>query len=384
MTGIFTIKSNVPAAALLTISFASTTFSQAAAKNTADSSGMLWYGLGLIGIVSLIGLLLWGRRKKSSAPERSKSYSGEIDSLDVDEEMEWLRKQKNGIVKRKKKNQTAKWSHTDKISKDADDTLATAAFKQKIKDLQYTQLPINSFSELRNAKPFDLLPLSDDEALMSAIEQTQDEFEEDEQVRDLALRILAAFRTRNSVESLSQIALYDLSVNLRSKAVNILTEFDHESVFEAILLACADPTREVRAAAARGLFRLSFDRADAWIRIAETRDEFRMRQAARAAIEADIVARSLDRLIHEDLKIAHEAFALVALLIKSGETEQIFAAVRNHQNTDIRCALLHVLKVVKDESTLPQLHELQQDRSLHPELLAKVEEVIQSFELVAA
>ncbi|MEO6051318.1 MAG: hypothetical protein ABIP78_08305 [Pyrinomonadaceae bacterium] len=74
---------------------------------------------------------------------------------------------------------------------------------------------------------------------------------------------MTAFRTRNSVEALSQIALYDLSSNLRSKAVATLTDFDHESVFEAILLACADPTREVRAASARGVFRLNFDRADA-------------------------------------------------------------------------------------------------------------------------
>ena len=87
-------------------------------------------------------------------------------------------------------------------------------------------------------------------------------------------------------------------------------------------MACADPTREVRAAAARGLFRLNFDRADAWKRIIETRDEFRMSHAARAATEAGIVAKSFDRLIHEDLKVAYEAFALVTLLIRSGETRE--------------------------------------------------------------
>ena len=70
------------------------------------------------------------------------------------------------------------------------------------------------------------IPAPSDDALMSAVEQTQDEYEEDEEIRDLAVRILAAFKTRNSVEALSQVALYDLSSNLRSKAVSILADFD--------------------------------------------------------------------------------------------------------------------------------------------------------------
>ena len=39
----------------------------------------------------------------------------------------------------------------------------------------------------------------------------QAQYEEDEEVRELAVRILAAFKTKNSVEALSQVAIYDLS-----------------------------------------------------------------------------------------------------------------------------------------------------------------------------
>lgn len=81
---------------------------------------------------------------------------------------------------------------------------------------------------------------------------------------------------KGKADSFLEFDRVDLSSNLASKAVATLTDFDHESVFEAILLACADPTREVRAAAARGLFRLNFDRADAWKRIIESNDEFRI------------------------------------------------------------------------------------------------------------
>ena len=40
----------------------------------------------------------------------------------------------------------------------------------------------------------------------------------------------------------------------------------------------------------------------------ETYDEFRMSHAARAAVESGIVVKSFERLVHDDLKIAYEAF----------------------------------------------------------------------------
>ena len=225
---------------------------------------------------------------------------------------------------------------------------------------------------------------SDDPSLLSAIEQANEEYEEDESVRDLAVRILTAFRNRNSVEALSQIALYDLSSNLRSKAVTVLADFDHESVFEALLLACADPTREVRAAAARGLFRLSFDRAHAWKRIIEANDDFRMSHAARAAVESGIVAKSFDRLIHEDLKIAYEAFSLVSLLIKAGETDTVFEALRDHKDDRVKYALLHVLKVHRDPRTLSRLNDLRLGRSWPTDLSDRMRDTVKSLEQVAA
>ena len=211
---------------------------------------------------------------------------------------------------------------------------------------------------MERARTFDPLLISNDESLISAIEQTYDEFEEDEQVRELAVRVLAAFKTRNSVEALSQVALYDLSSNVRSKAVAILADYDHESVFETILSACADPTREVKAAAARALFKVSFDRSDAWTRISESGDTYKMKHAARAAIAGGLLERSFDRLIHQDSKVVYEAVALVALLINAGETDEIFKAIEYHRHTGVKLALLHVIKVLKNEETLSGLYSL--------------------------
>ncbi|MEQ1922861.1 MAG: HEAT repeat domain-containing protein [Pyrinomonadaceae bacterium] len=373
-------------------------------KQFVDGSGdRMWYTMGFVIVASLAAAAFLWRRSKKGKDQPQYNYgsryqdyynnnSYDMDGVDAEKELEWLRKakksssnapkltfdMKKGGVVRKKGITATNSAGIDEANLD------TKLFQEKMRKLQYAQLPINSFSTLTPSKKFEVLPVSDDESLLNAIEQANEEYEEDESVRELAVKILSAFRTQNSIDGLSQIALYDLSANLRSKAVTTLTDFDHESVFEPILLACADPTREVRAAAARGLFRLNFDRADAWKRILETGDEFRMRHAARAAVEAGIVLKAFERLVHDDLKIAYEAFVLVAMLIKAGETEEIFAAIREHRDERVKFALLHVLKSLKDERSLDSLNELRAGDQFPTDVMDRITDTIKSFEQVPA
>ena len=361
-----------------------------------------WWYIALFVLSSgLVGAVIWlikSKKEKTLAVEKSKNVKKtpeEIEghSFDADKELEWLRKNQNIINKRGKKkdlqnkmpkNLPQAGNILNRLDTAESGITSDEVLQEKLENLQYRQLPIARIEKIELARPFTPLPLSNDQALMSAIEQVQDEYEEDEEVRDLALRILAAFKTRNSVESLSQIALYDLSSNLRSKAVGTLTEFDHDSVFEPILLACADPTREVRAAAARGLFRLSFDRADGWTRISETGDEFKMRQAARAAIEADLVKRTFDRLAHTDRKSAYEAVTLVALLLRAGETREVFDALKSHPVMNVRKAILQIIKFTKEPNSLEGLYSLLEKNSLPADLHKEVDETIQEIGLVMA
>ncbi len=370
----------------------------AAERRIVETSGDSWWLTIFFVAVALLffgsAVFLWNRSKRGLArrtedtADRYSNYysqthqSYELDNVDAEMELEWLRKAKKTTKPAKsgarKEKPSRRTDEREELNLDA------RMFQEKMRRLQYVQLPINSFSQLAPAKGYAPLPTANDAALLSAIEQANEEFEEDEAVRELALKVLAMFRTTNSVEALAQIALYDLSSNLRSKAVTTLTEFDHESVFETILLACADPTREVRAAAARGLFRLSFDRAHAWKRLLESDDAFRMTHAARAAIEAGIVTKSLDRLIHEDVKVAYEAFALTSLLIRAGETREIFEAVREHKDERVKFALLHVIKVHKDDRMLGELVRLQREVSLPAEVAERMRETVKSFEAVTA
>lgn len=374
---------------------ASTVLAQPAASESSSSS---WWVIMVILVFGGLAMAAYFWRKATAVALESAAgsenryanyYSNTHESYeltDADAELEWLRKAKRSSAKQKSASPKISYNAAkpEAAATPADKDLDAKTFQEKMRKLQYAQLPINSFNELRRSRLFDPLFDSGDPALLNAIEQANEEYEEDEAVRELAVRVLAAFRTKNSVEALSQIALYDLSSNLRARAVSILTDFDHESVFETIVLACADPTREVRAAAARGLFRLSFDRADAWKRIIETEDEFRMSHAARAATEAGIVVKTFDRLVHDDLKIAYEAFVLVSLLIKAGETTEIFDAIREHRDERVRYALLHVVRVQRDPRTVDELYKLEKNSGVPTDVSERVRETIHSLEEVAA
>jgi len=369
-----------------------------------DSTDRFWYSIIFLIGVCVVGaaLFLWFRSKapKDSAIAEAKqssrlasSVSGSNDlGSETQKDIEWLRHKKNNVAK----NNVAKITYgaspmkisvkgsVAQLSKQEEDNLEVKIFQEKMRRLQYSQLPINSFTQLVPSKKYQALADSDDPSLLIAIEQTDEEFEEDETVREVSLRILTAFKTRNSIDALSQIALYDLSSNLRSKAVSTLADFDHESVFETIVAACADPTREVRAAAARGLFRLSFDRAHAWKRLIETNDDFRIRHSARAAIESGIAVKSFDRLINEDVKVAYEAFTLVWVLVRAGETDEIFDAIQNHRDERVKFALLHVLKCAHDARAIEKLDEVRTANSFPTDVAERIRDVMHSFEAVAA
>jgi hypothetical protein len=363
-------------------------FSQGS-QTTAVEDNTWWYITLFILVSGLAGAIMWMVKSKKAENEKSfkdnashkkKDVMWENNSVDASKEMEWLRKNQKLIDKKRKKAPARKARENIADPAQEEENILNIPGEAPVNE-EY--LPVFNFKKIVPARPFAPLPLSNDESLLNAIEQAHDEYEEDEEIRDLAVRILTAFKTRNSVESLSQVALYDLSSSLRSKAVLTLTEFDHESVFEIILLACADPTREVRAAAARGLTRLSFDRADAWARIFESGEKGRMRQAARAAIESGFVERSFDRLVHPDRQYAYEAFVLLSLLVKSGETEPIFTALKNHKNKHVQLAILHILKVTQSEEALSELSERAERNEFYGDLKIEVDKTVEEFSLAA-
>lgn len=256
--------------------------------------------------------------------------------------------------------------------------------REKMERIKFERLPINRLEKLEPPKAFEALPESDADELLDAVEESDVEFTQNEETRERALETLSKHKVRNSVDALSQMALYDVSSNLRSKAVMALADFNHPSVFETVMLTCADPSREVRAAGARAMFKLNFKRADAWLRTADCGDQYRVSQVARAALEANFVGRSLERLVHSDVDYAYEALALIALLVKAGETDDIFDYLATGEDRNVRYAILCAFQIIGDSGVAPRLEEFVEADLLDEDLALQAKETLESFAAVSA
>ncbi|MCS6873980.1 MAG: HEAT repeat domain-containing protein [Pyrinomonadaceae bacterium] len=241
-------------------------------------------------------------------------------------------------------------------------------------------LPVFLTKSLPSPKPLTPLPTSNDEGLLSAIEEVETQGE-DEELRLLSLKVLAAFKTRNSVEALEKIIRYDPSDEMKIKAIQILTEFNHDSVFEPILIACADSSKRVRAAAVQALSRLNIDRTEAWMRIVQSDDPDRLKLAARAVVESGFADKVFERLISKDFKQANEAIALIALLIKADETTIIFRRLSEEKNQILQKAILHVVKLTNSEKALGGLYLVLEKGELTEELKQEIDEIIEHISL---
>lgn len=215
---------------------------------------------------------------------------------------------------------------------------------------------INKITHLEPTSSVEDLPAgSEDQGLLQALASLDSI---DVETRCDALKILTQFRVQSAVEAISRVARHDSEPNIRSIAISSLGSINHESVFSAVLIGMADDSREVRAAAARSLNRLSFDRADAYVRVIETSDDETIRNVAKACIQAGIVSQNLDRLSNSDHRQAYETFSLICLLDKAKMNEPILNAIADHPNIDVRLKAVHLLACTGQSETYDQLREL--------------------------
>ena len=217
------------------------------------------------------------------------------------------------------------------------------------------RLLADEITNLQPAASFEELPeTADDEKFVSALEQVQSEALSE---RTGAIKTLGLFPVKSSIAALARVARMDPESSLKALAVSSLAFINHESVFPSILIAMADESREVRAAAARSLSRLSFDRADAYIRVTETDDNESLCDVADACIKAGIATQSINRMSTGDHQ-AYESMAVVSLLVKAKRFEPLLDAMTNHTDLDVRLVAIHILGLSGDSSVIEPMRDL--------------------------
>lgn len=212
---------------------------------------------------------------------------------------------------------------------------------------QFTFSPGSFTGEIMGLEPpeaVEVLPeWLEDDSLADALERLNSV---DVEARTVAAQSLAQFQVQRSVDALAAMSATDREPVVRAAAVTSLGVVNHESVFAPVLMALADDAREVRAAAARSLSRLSFNRADAYVRVIETSDAQTLRSVARACVKAGLAAQAVDRLTSTDRRQAYESFALLSLVVKSGEVAPALDAIANHADEEVRLSLLKLVLIM--------------------------------------
>jgi HEAT repeat protein len=198
----------------------------------------------------------------------------------------------------------------------------------------------------------------------------------DQRVRAQVIQELASHPVQRSVAALSSMALNDPNSGIRSAAVTGLGSIDHESVFATVLIALADDSREVRAAAARTLTGFHFDRADAYVRAMETADADTLLNVAQACVKTGIVAQAVERLASEDRHQAYEAFSLFSLLARANETQPILDTIQNHKDDEVRLCAIRVLNVAAQPDLAPKLREMVSGQNLPENVRTAMLEVL--------
>jgi HEAT repeat protein len=220
----------------------------------------------------------------------------------------------------------------------------------------------HEFTQLEPASAVEDLPeTADDQRLMEAISKLESANITE---RAEAIKAAAQFVVQVSVTALGKVARLDEQASIRALAIAGLASINHESVFPAVLIGMADESREVRAAAARSLSRLSFDRADAYVRVMETHDSEALRDVAQACIKAGIVSQGIDRLASNDRRQVYEAFSIVSLLAKANMIEPILDAIAHHPNMDLRLTAIRLLGTTAQPEILEQLSLLSEHEDL--------------------
>jgi len=226
---------------------------------------------------------------------------------------------------------------------------------------------IFDFTQLgQTESPIEELPETiEDDSLNEALTKATSDNPE---VRSEAVKTLAQFPVKSAIATLVSMAQQDQESIVRSLAVSSLGFIDHELVFPAVLIGMADESRDVRAAAARALSRLSFDRTAAYGTLVRVADDQTLRDVAKACIKAGIVSQNIDRLASRDRRQAYEAFCIISLLAKAGVTAPVLEAIENHQNMGVRLSVIHLLASTGNDSVFEQLQQIAGNDELAEEI----------------
>jgi hypothetical protein len=162
----------------------------------------------------------------------------------------------------------------------------------------------------------------------------------------------------------------------RAAAVNQLPHLGGEEAFHHVSAAFDDPSVEVRNAAARAMFELQEDRAAVFTRALREGTPHRQRNIGSAIASSGLANEAIRNLTGESRDKTYDAFSLLFLMSKAGETQPLMRAIEEHSNIEVRLAVIKLLGLCGQPDVLPAFRRMAVRGSLPPEVRSAVMEAI--------
>ncbi|HEX8163984.1 MAG TPA: HEAT repeat domain-containing protein, partial [Pyrinomonadaceae bacterium] len=139
----------------------------------------------------------------------------------------------------------------------------------------------------------------------------------------------------------------------RAASVRALARLDTDEAFHQICAAFDDPAQEVRDAAARALYDSAEDRAESFTRALRDSHPERRRQIGAALASSGLAEEAVSQLTGESRGKTYDAFSLLFLMAKAGETAPLIRAVESHPESEVRLAVVKLLALSGQQEVLP-------------------------------
>ncbi|MFL6211640.1 MAG: HEAT repeat domain-containing protein [Pyrinomonadaceae bacterium] len=173
-----------------------------------------------------------------------------------------------------------------------------------------------------------------------------------------------------------QLRLESEDVSERAASVLALARLNTDEAFHQICAAFDDSAPEVRDAAARALYTLADDRADSFTRALREAPPERRRRIGTAISASGLADEAVSNLTGESRDKTYDAFSLLFLMAKAGETGPLIHAIETHPENEVRLAVVKLLALSGQHEILPSFRRLAVRGSLPTEVRSAVMEAI--------
>lgn len=180
----------------------------------------------------------------------------------------------------------------------------------------------------------------------------------------------------SAVPKAIQMRLSSEEAEERAEAIKDLGRVDSGDAFRVICSGFDDPSVEVRAAAARSLFGLQEDRAEAFTRALRESNPQRRRNIGAAIASSGLAGEAISHLTGESRERTYDAFSLLFLMAKAGEVQPLIRAIEAHPDTEVRLAVVKLLALSGQKEILPAFRRLAVRGTLPAEVRSAVMEAI--------